>query len=319
MNWQSEYPKSRKPVLRDFEQYLDQDAFEIFRELTGRLSAELKLSYARPKYLKADGWVLDIGRSGLIMIRNVRFGNRRFYVNGVEISDRKALDTVLGWAKQTYNDTFEDKYRKHSKAQVQRQKERNERRKKGEKASLNAFEDKIDKAVFNRFKWVPRVSRVKIRKLYDSDAEGIQDLDLLDEIGCGLYARCCQGREERALMEIGKIKCHNCGRILQAIRGLVVCACGHLYLYRDYRRSFRSNNMPTGAATPIFNRFIEKWPGMKTYAEKMRLIDWLIHEFHASLITGAQGRFVGVNLISGTKAQIEELISELAYDSKAVP
>ncbi|MFH1738077.1 MAG: hypothetical protein ABIH23_03650, partial [bacterium] len=193
----------------------------------------------------------------------------------------------------------------------------NAKRTQREQAALNALEGKIDRAAFNRFKWVPRVSRMEIRKLYDSDAEGIQDLDLLDEIGCCLYARCCQGREERALMESGKIRCHNCDRILQAARGLIVCACGHQYLYRDYRRSFRSNNMPTGAATPIFNRFMEKWPGMKTYAEKMRLIDWLIHEFHASLITGAQGRFVGVNLINGTKAQIEELISELAYGGKA--
>jgi len=316
MSWRSEYPKSRRPVLSDFEQYLDGNAFELFRTFTGHLSDELKLTYIKPKYLKAEGWVLDIGRSGLTMIRNVRFANGQFHVNGTEISDQRALDEALQWATRVYGETFEAACRAHSEKQVQRQKERNERKKKREKASLDALEDEIDKGKFNRFKWSPRVSRAQIKKLYDRDAEGLQDVDLVDEVGFCLYARCLQGRDERRLMEDRKIKCHHCGSILNASRGLVECACGYQYLYRDYRRSFRSNNMPSGAATPIFNRFIEKWSRARVYAEKMRLIDWLIHEFHASLITGAKGRFVGINLISGTKAQIAELISELAYGGK---
>lgn len=53
-----------------------------------------------------------------------------------------------------------------------------------------------------------------------------------------------------------------------------------------------------------------------TYSEKMRIIDQLVHEFHINLVTGVKGRFVGINLIEGTKKQIEELILSLAYSEE---
>lgn len=141
------------------------------------------------------------------------------------------------------------------------------------------------------------------------------DGELLDEIGYTLYARCLQGREERALVEVGKLKCHHCGAILPYSNGLMQCECGYQYFFRDYMRSFRANNMPSGAATHIFNEFIDKWPGANADNEKMRWIDWLIREFHSNLLTGVKGRFVGVNLIEGTKRQIQTLITDLAYGS----
>ena len=49
----------------------------------------------------------------------------------------------------------------------------------------------------------------------------------------------------------------------------------------------------------------------------MRLVDGLIHEFHINLNSGVKGRFVGVNLIEGTKRQIGELILNLAYGDSA--
>ena len=96
---------------------------------------------------------------------------------------------------------------------------------------------------------------------------------------------------------------------------LIECSCGYQYLFRDYMRSFRTDNMPSGAATAIFNAFIEDWPCAKGYAEKMRLVDGLIHEFHINLNSGVRGRFVGVNLIEGSKKQIGDLIFGLAYGS----
>jgi hypothetical protein len=137
--------------------------------------------------------------------------------------------------------------------------------------------------------------------------------ELLDDVGFTIYARCLQAKEEMEIMEKGQIKCHNCSKILNYDSGLILCLCGYQYMYKDYRRSFRTNNMPTGGAAHIFNGFIDKWPRMRDDVEKMRLIDWLIHEFHINLLTGTKGRFVGVNLIQGTKAQVKELILSLAY------
>ena len=71
--------------------------------------------------------------------------------------------------------------------------------------------------------------------------------------------------------------------------------------------------MPTGGAAHIFNEFIDKWQRAATDSDKMRLIDWLIHEFHINLLSGTKGRFVGINLIQGTKSQIKDLIMNLAY------
>ena len=38
--------------------------------------------------------------------------------------------------------------------------------------------------------WSPRVPRYKIRRLYQSDTQGIQDNDLADQVGFALLARC---------------------------------------------------------------------------------------------------------------------------------
>ena len=71
--------------------------------------------------------------------------------------------------------------------------------------------------------------------------------------------------------------------------------------------------MPFGAAQEIFSKFVNDWEHAKGYSKKMRLIDNLIHEFHMNLNSGVKGRFVGVNLIEGTKTQIADLILDLAY------
>lgn len=78
-------------------------------------------------------------------------------------------------------------------------------------------------------------------------------------------------------------------------------------------RSFNTNSMPSRSATPFFNEFIDKWPSAKGYAEKMRLIDWVIHECHVNMLSGVKRHFAGINLIEGTKQQVSELILSLAY------
>ena len=72
--------------------------------------------------------------------------------------------------------------------------------------------------------------------------------------------------------------------------------------------------MPGGRATPIFENFMQKWPGCKDEKSKMLLIDWLVHECHVTLMSGAKGRSVCVNLIEGSLKQISDLIMKLAYN-----
>ena len=71
--------------------------------------------------------------------------------------------------------------------------------------------------------------------------------------------------------------------------------------------------MPGGRATEIFEHFAKTWPHLKETSQKMMLIDWLIHQCHVTLMSGAKGRSVCVNLLEGTKKQILDVINNLAY------
>jgi len=71
--------------------------------------------------------------------------------------------------------------------------------------------------------------------------------------------------------------------------------------------------MPAHRAQPIFDDFVEKWPGCRDATQKMLLIDRLTHECHVTLMSGAKGRSVCVNLIEDSKKQIADLILTLAY------
>lgn len=124
--------------------------------------------------------------------------------------------------------------------------------------------------------------------------------------------RCKYGKEDMERMEKYTIRCHNCGREIGGEGDFRQCDCGYQYSYKEYRRSFRRNNMPTGAATKVFDEYMRKWNVAKGYSEKMILIDALLYEFHLSLVSGAVHRPVAMNFIDGTRKQIESVIGELA-------
>jgi hypothetical protein len=44
-------------------------------------------------------------------------------------------------------------------------------------------------SIVERIQWANRVSQIKIWQLYQSDARGILDEELIDEVGIALYAR----------------------------------------------------------------------------------------------------------------------------------
>lgn len=113
-------------------------------------------------------------------------------------------------------------------------------------------------------------------------------------------------------MEKTIIRCHNCGSEIGGEGDFRRCDCGYQYSYKEYRRSFHRNNMPTGAASKVFNEYMVKWNVAKGYSEKMILIDTLLHDFHLSLVSGAVHRPVAMNFIDGTRKQIESVIGELA-------
>ena len=106
----------------------------------------------------------------------------------------------------------------------------------------------------DRFDWARRVSRAKVRRLYQSDAQGTLDHDLLDEVGYGIYARCSDMFEVQQARKGGPVPCRNCRapiprqgrRWPQARRKaeLLCCAaCDWQVTWGEYFASYSGNRM----------------------------------------------------------------------------
>ena len=62
--------------------------------------------------------------------------------------------------------------------------------------------------------WSPRIPLLKIRRLYERDAQGVPDEELLDDVGQGLFFRC---RDMLGIYEArrGRVACRNCGNLIR--------------------------------------------------------------------------------------------------------
>ncbi len=310
-DWRELYDKKKRPGIGELSAFLPPDVTELFREFANHMSRVCGIGCAPAVHTVTHGWVFRFGRYNLFML-TVRISDGAFCVDHLRVSDRITLMEAIAYAEALHAGGYRDKLAAYAAEKVALQAATAKKRVEREQKEIGEMAGSIDKANFNRFSWSPKVPRAKLARLYESDARMLPDEELADDIGFTLYARCLQGRDERLLHEKGKLSCHGCGAVLQGKRGLMECACGRQYLFRDCARSFRANNMPSGAASHIFGAFIDDWPRATRYAEKMRLIDGLIHEFHINLRSGVKGRFVGINLIEGTKKQIADLILSLA-------
>ncbi len=310
------YDKKKRPGINELSAYLSSDVIGLFSEFANHLARKYGLHCAPPVYTATHGWVFRFGRSDMYLINSVKIVGDSFYVESICVNSKDSLEDAVKLADDLYADGFGERFAVYSAQKSAAQYERTKKRLEREKKEIEDMASQINKDKFNNYRWSSKISRQKLKKLYENDANRIYDEELIDDIGYTLYARCLQGRDERALIDIGKMRCHGCGEILLYRGGIIECGCGCQYLFRDYMRSFRVNNMPSGSAKHIFNAYIEKWQRAMTYSEKMRIIDELVHEFHINLVTGVKGRFVGINLIEGTKKQIEELILSLAYSEE---
>ncbi len=173
--------------------------------------------------------------------------------------------------------------------------------------------------------WSRRVRPEKIRRLYESDARGMLDEVLLEEVGFGLYSRCADILEVSQAVR-GQVKCRQCGTILvRQARGqpavkqevLTCTQCSWQILWEDYLRSYKGQRLFAGLADAVFESFLEGWVKARSQGDKMIAIDNLIHAFH--LYQNAPGRPVGVNVIHGKARGVIDLINSLAYGPGSTP
>jgi hypothetical protein len=170
-------------------------------------------------------------------------------------------------------------------------------------------------------RWAARVAPGKIRRLCESYARGIVDDDLLDDVALGLYARCQSILTVKAAKE-GRVTCPGCGSVIARPRDRrnreIRCArCGWQTTWFAYRKTFLRGQLNHGGAADVFERYVRELPSTRTPHEKMRLIDWLLHECHKMVDHATGERFparpIGPNLIQATLTEVMALLDELAY------
>jgi len=174
--------------------------------------------------------------------------------------------------------------------------------------------------------WAPKVSRGKIQRLYLSDASGIIDEELIDEVGWELWSRCDSILEVTAA-HYGRVICPACGAVIEhdpvTAEGnreqsspwnddeIIHCArCSWNLPWKSFHQTYRGKQLFGANAVGYFDSYHKAYPQASAPNEKMLLIDQLIHAFHMGQTE--LGRPAGANLIEGSLKEVILFLDELA-------
>jgi hypothetical protein len=165
---------------------------------------------------------------------------------------------------------------------------------------------------FTKIRWAPPLRPSLLKRLYDSDAAGFQDMALCDEVGITLFVRC----RTFALVSRNEVECPDCGTVFS------VSSTGESHCQRDdcewqtthtkYRQSIRNYNAHTGRALHAFLIYYHRYPNARTYKEKILLIDHLIHSFHINEKTGVEVKSGASKLFEGNKKAVVRFLDDLS-------
>ena len=163
-----------------------------------------------------------------------------------------------------------------------------------------------------KIRWAQRLPPLLLKRLYDADARGFRDLELCEEVGSYLYARCATF----GLVARGEVECPICGTAFEvAQRGASPCprrGCGWATTQAEYRQSVRDHYAFTGRALAAYETFERRWPSARSYADKILLVDQLIHSFHVDEKTGEPVKSVASKLLEGNKKDVVRFLDELS-------
>jgi hypothetical protein len=174
-----------------------------------------------------------------------------------------------------------------------------------------------------RIHWARKVSQAKIRRLYQTDALGIVDEELIDDVGSALYARC----QSILLVSSAQVECPRCGCVFQVEVGrpeedVLACpadGCFWQTTYRQWHNSWRHQDLIGTRAASAFQVYVKRYQHAKGPREKMFLIDQLIHAFHQGIIAGMPHRSAANNLIEGSHRQVVAFLDQLTFGDGSTP
>lgn len=158
-------------------------------------------------------------------------------------------------------------------------------------------------------RFAPKVPLGWIVQLYRRDALGIQDSELLDKVVIRLYARCL----DVLAVSDSLVRCPVCDTefkfpwIGQPANRIAICPkCKWSITAGAYHARFEHQDLLGGNARGAFARFVADCPKVRSYPERMLIIDRLVHAIHAS------GNTVVRNLIEGRPRQVLASLDRLA-------
>jgi len=161
--------------------------------------------------------------------------------------------------------------------------------------------------------WAKKMPVEWVRQLYESDAQGMQDDALLDQVAYGLYARCESIVQVTRAMIEGEVICTACG--LLVVRNpkdhspdtLLSCPCGWQVSWGAYHRTFAKKQLFGYNALDPFTAFLRDFPIQREYTAKLRCVDLLLHAFHSSLHYDI-GRPVAQNLLETKSGKMRDVV-----------
>jgi hypothetical protein len=167
-----------------------------------------------------------------------------------------------------------------------------------------------------RIQWAPKVRPFKIRQLYENDARGIVDEELIDEVGYALYARC---ESVWLVTERRCPECHEQCTKSEGKRPILACpACGWSASWESYKRSYKGKRIHGGRAYEFFLTYMDEFRRARGPRQKMLAIDRVVHALHESL-DQVWTTPASVNLIEGTRDEVIDFLDSLAYGDTADP
>lgn len=166
--------------------------------------------------------------------------------------------------------------------------------------------------------WASKVSPAKIWQLYQNDASGLVDDDLVHEVGFRLLERC------RSIVRAThrQVECPRCGAVMEMcepgnwryLPGTLPCptpGCGWETTAEIWHDSWRHRDLLGLAAMKAIETYLHDYPLAKKTTEQMLCIDQLIHAFHIGLTSDEGHRAAANNLIEGSHEQVVELLDRL--------
>lgn len=170
-----------------------------------------------------------------------------------------------------------------------------------------------------RIRWAPRVKPRLIQRLYEADAAGLSDAELIDEVGVALLARC------ETIRRVTERRCPECGDRLEGAwaneprdRPITCPGCRWTSTWRAYHHSYKGERIHGGSAYEDFLRFLREFPSCRTARARMLVIDRLIHAVHET-VTRIWTSPAASNLIAAKREEVVALLDGLAYGDQVDP